>query len=174
MGKTEKSCRYTANETVTVSNLSERQDLDRLREEFKNSTEQWKQKESRSLHNQERLKKRVCELEIRTRELLDEVKILEKERALFVARDNVPLEKENCYAKKHQNIEQVSNLTTKSKHIFCENPSETISQSSVKKPLTDHSVDIKYHGEAYEISKMFLDKLQEDLELGKCIDVDMI
>jgi hypothetical protein len=120
------------------------------------------------------LKKRICELESRTRELLDEVKVLEQDRAIYVAREHIPIEKENCYAKKHQNIEKLSNVSTKSKHCFSENLSETICQSTVKKSSMHHSVDENHHDDCYELSKMCLDKLQQDLELGKCIQVYMI
>lgn len=67
-----------------LPNRREREEIVALREEIQSLNEKWKSKEARMVMNQERLRRRTADVELKNRELAESIKIMEQERAYFV------------------------------------------------------------------------------------------
>ena len=70
--------------TEILPSKKERQEIDSLKKQILDHQDSAKQKEVRLILTQDRLKRRLEEVTQRNAELLEEVKILEQDRALYV------------------------------------------------------------------------------------------
>jgi hypothetical protein len=163
MGEAEEGIGHPANEAVLITQRSERIEFENLQIELKNRMEAWKMKENRLIQNHDRARRRVQELEARNRELLEEVKVLEQERALYFGKSKPTT---SSSAAGNGPIPETQNKPKTSRREH-EEQSPNVVKVTRHEPLTaDKSSFI-----SCEISTEDLDVLQAELELGLAIEV---
>jgi hypothetical protein len=128
-----------------------------LKAEFKVQAEAWKSKENRYLLNQDRLKRKLDDSAKQNRELIEQIKILEQERALFLENKATP--------EKHI-------LNSLKKSSSKNEPSISSSIVSVTSPAISRLANSTRKKSGTNIAKEDLDKLQNELELGKYEEVE--
>lgn len=174
--------------------------MEALKQEFNSAIEQWKQKEGRLIQNQERLKRRIQEMEGRNRDLISEVKVLEQERAQFHERHKKPIiitkhQDDQLFVKR--NINKMNTFSSESMKVNTgngftayahdnleddsNNNMQTSIPSNVKKvwstePVMEKSLPrVQKNSDISKnksvISKSDLDKLEHSLKLGSCLGV---